>query len=132
MKLSGAWHHLTPSRRDRGDSDVCGGSGGVVLAWWRNVPYVIEAIYTCTTSDVGLVAQFDVDSELWKSGVRLWHCRQHGLFEGDALGNDMVQTWLLQIAESSECGLLFCPPSYPRDWARPIRHQLRQADRHSV
>ena len=34
---------------------------------------VIEAIRTATMSGVGLVAQFVVDSELWKSGVGLWH-----------------------------------------------------------
>ena len=48
-----------------------------------------------------LVAQLDLDSDLWKSGVGLWHCWQHGFFEGDALGNDMGQTWLLQVAENS-------------------------------
>ena len=30
---------------------------------------VIEAIRTCMTSAVGLVAPLDVNSELWKSGV---------------------------------------------------------------
>ena len=45
--------------------------------WWSGAglvgpfPDVIEAIRTCTTS--GVVAQFDVDSELWKSGVGLLH-----------------------------------------------------------
>ena len=34
---------------------------------------VTEAIRTDTMSGVGLVAQFVVDSELWKSGVALWH-----------------------------------------------------------
>ena len=59
--------------------------------WWSGAclvapfPGATEAIRTCAASGVGLVAQFDVDSELWKSGVGLWHRRQHGLFEGDAL-----------------------------------------------
>ena len=42
---------------------------------------VIEAIRTCMTSGVGLVAPLDVNSELWKSGIGVY-----GLFEGEALG----------------------------------------------
>ena len=61
-KGSGAWHLLTPSwmpcgrgsvgalpRRDGGDSQV----RRLALVWWR--------------------ISFVVDSELWKSGVGLWH-----------------------------------------------------------
>ena len=57
-QVSGAWHPLAPSWTP---------SGGMAP-----FPDVIEAIRTYTTSGVGLVVQFDVDSELWKSGVGLW------------------------------------------------------------
>ena len=50
----------------------------MVVGLLAPLPDVIEAIRTGTMSGVGLVAQFVVDSELWKSGVGLR--RQHRLF----------------------------------------------------
>ena len=43
--------------------------------WWSGagLPDLIEAIRSCSVSGVGLVAQFDVHNELWKSGVGVWH-----------------------------------------------------------